>query len=315
MFKQYLRIFPKGLQLSVLLSLWAAMMLILTFAMPIIIKAFTGFNDEQLQDFYKGNVEQYANLKLILNVVGVIFSLAIPAFIFSYLAHPKPLQYLGLTKVQNKKQIILVIVLALALMFVIGTVGTWIQQIHLGQFADDLQKDRKAYIDAYFKDFSAFGLFRNLLFIALVPAVAEEIFFRGIVQKFAYSYTNRPGLAIIISAFFFAIIHFSVYEIIPIFWAGIVLGWVYYITSSLWLSILLHFVHNALQVCWVFLSQKYSAFTQVDESSMVSIVVFIVSAIIFYFTIKLLNKNKTPLPYDWSVVETIENKENNNEEP
>lgn len=314
MFKQYLRIFPKGLQLSVFLSLWAAMMLMLQFAMPIIIKSYTGLNDEQLTQFFNNGFAEFADFKLTLNVIGVLFSFALPAILFAYLAHPKPFQYLGFISVNNKKQIGIVAILAVALMFIVGIAGSWLQKIDLGIMASELQEDRKAYIDAYFMDFSALSFFRNLIFIAFVPALTEEIFFRGIIQKFAYSYVNRPGLAIIISSFFFTLIHFSIYEAVPIFWAGIVLGWVYYMTSSLWLNILLHFLHNALQVCWVFFAQKNTDLQKVDDGNMVSIVVFAASAIVFIIAMRLLNKNKTPLPDDWSVVEEIYDKTRNDKE-
>ena len=83
------------------------------------------------------------------------------------------------------------------------------------------------------------GLLLNLLIIALIPAVGEEMTFRGVLQQ---SLTRKmsPHVAIILSAAIFSFIHFQFYGFLPRMFLGILLGYMFYITGSLWTSILMH---------------------------------------------------------------------------
>lgn len=100
------------------------------------------------------------------------------------------------------------------------------------------------------------GLLLNLLVIALIPAVGEELTFRGVLQQGLVRRMKSPHLAIILSAAIFSFIHFQFYGFLPRMFLGILLGYMFYITGSLWTSITMHFVNNGTTVVLYYLNNK-----------------------------------------------------------
>ena len=99
------------------------------------------------------------------------------------------------------------------------------------------------------------GMLLNLLIIALIPAVGEELTFRGVLQQGLTRKIN-PHVAIILSAAIFSFIHFQFYGFLPRMFLGILLGYMFYITGSLWTSITMHFVNNGTAVVVYYLNHK-----------------------------------------------------------
>jgi sodium transport system permease protein len=89
------------------------------------------------------------------------------------------------------------------------------------------------------------GLLMGLLAYALVPAVCEELAFRGFILTGLHR-RFRPRNAILASAFLFALYHMNVFLLLPAFGLGIVLGLLTVRSLSLVPAILFHFLHNAL---------------------------------------------------------------------
>lgn len=85
-----------------------------------------------------------------------------------------------------------------------------------------------------------------LLSMVIIPAVCEELFFRGVVL--AEYRSLGEWNAIFISAFCFAMLHFSVSGFPVYLFAGILFGIVTSVSRSIFPSILLHLLSNALSV-------------------------------------------------------------------
>ena len=83
---------------------------------------------------------------------------------------------------------------------------------------------------------------------ALLPSIAEEIAFRGILYRVFKDLAKRKHLAMFLSAFVFAIFHFQVLSFLPIFIVGFLLAAIYEKTNNLLPGIILHFSFNALQI-------------------------------------------------------------------
>jgi len=83
--------------------------------------------------------------------------------------------------------------------------------------------------------------------VAIVAPIYEEIIFRGIILKGMAKKMN-PTVAIVISALFFALVHFNIPQGINAFLLGLVIGTIYLKTESIYLSIFAHFVNNLLAI-------------------------------------------------------------------
>ena len=100
------------------------------------------------------------------------------------------------------------------------------------------------------------GLLFNLLIIALIPAIGEELTFRGVLQQSLTRGLKNPHIAIILSAAIFSFIHFQFYGFPPRMFLGILLGYMFFITNSLWTSILMHFLNNGSAVVVYYLNNR-----------------------------------------------------------
>ncbi|MCK5782233.1 MAG: CPBP family intramembrane metalloprotease [Flavobacteriales bacterium] len=105
----------------------------------------------------------------------------------------------------------------------------------------------------------------NLLVIAVIPAISEEFFFRGLVQNYLITISKKPHLSIFISSLIFGMIHFNIQGFLPILFLGLILGYIYYYTQNIWVSIIAHFVNNASLL--VFISQNSNNMSEIDFES------------------------------------------------
>lgn len=97
------------------------------------------------------------------------------------------------------------------------------------------------------------GLALNLLVIALVPAVGEELLFRGLLQRLLGEWTRNIHAGVILTAFIFSAIHLQFFGFLPRFLLGLMLGYLLEITQSLWAPVFAHFVNNATLVILFYL--------------------------------------------------------------
>jgi len=98
----------------------------------------------------------------------------------------------------------------------------------------------------------------NLIMIAVLPAVGEELMFRGGVQRSLTKAFDNPHAAIWISAIIFSAIHMQFYGFVPRLLLGAGFGYLYYFSGSIWYAMLGHFINNAYAVCVAFYMQKHN---------------------------------------------------------
>lgn len=96
------------------------------------------------------------------------------------------------------------------------------------------------------------GYLLNLIALAITPAICEEMFFRGVLQKYLCCTIKSKHIAILLTAIIFSAIHMQFSGLLPRFILGAVLGYLFYSSGSLWLSIVAHATNNALVVSAVF---------------------------------------------------------------
>ncbi|MBR6222968.1 MAG: CPBP family intramembrane metalloprotease [Lachnospiraceae bacterium] len=87
------------------------------------------------------------------------------------------------------------------------------------------------------------GLLPALLLVALTPAVAEELTFRGVLFG-TYRKTDRLVSAVFVSALAFGLMHMNLNQFCYAFVLGIVMAVLVEITGSIFASSLLHFCFN-----------------------------------------------------------------------
>jgi membrane protease YdiL (CAAX protease family) len=188
-------------------------------------------------------------------LAGSIISFILPSLFFGYYSSPKSLPYIGIQKNASLILLAAAFLLLCTIQPFIGWLGEINARIKFGSLQKSLLEMEAMYNRALqvFLQMKNFGdLLINLFIMALLPAIGEELFFRGSLQKALLRISHKPWLAILISSVVFALLHGTFFKILPIFTLGLILGIVYYITRNLWYTILIHFVNNAFAVLSVY---------------------------------------------------------------
>ncbi len=86
-----------------------------------------------------------------------------------------------------------------------------------------------------------------ILVTALIPAICEEIMFRGVIQT-SLALSGRTWLSIILMATAFMLYHGDPYFLVAPFFAGIYLGFIRHKTDNLFVTMLMHFFMNTTLV-------------------------------------------------------------------
>jgi membrane protease YdiL (CAAX protease family) len=128
--------------------------------------------------------------------------------------------------------------------------------------------------------------------IAVIPAIAEELFFRG----FLFTHIERSGLsglrpttALIITSLIFGLGHFSPFNFPGLAAIGAVLGWMMITSGTIFISMFAHFVNNGMIILALY-SNNVSGQLQKDLTGTpelplsTSLIMMIISAILLSFS-------------------------------
>ncbi len=181
----------------------------------------------------------------------------------------------------------LVLLVVLAFMPFNSLIIEWNANMHLPGFMQGVEQwmrdkeDQMAGLTDFLTDFDSPGQFiLAMLVIAVIPAVGEELLFRGVIQrKFAEAWAN-VHVAIWVSAAVFSAIHFQFYGFFPRMLLGALFGYIYYWTGSLTLTIFAHFVNNGFMVLMIFLYHQKAVDIDIEDSAAMPWGTVVVSAFV-----------------------------------
>jgi membrane protease YdiL (CAAX protease family) len=164
---------------------------------------------------------------------------------------------MGFQKIKNSKQVFYVMIIAIAGLYISGALASLTQLLPIPQklntWALDLEETYKKAMGAITQMKTINELLVNIILVALIPAVVEELYFRGGLQKIMKDWSGNPWIAIIITAIIFSAFHFSFFGFLSRMALGIILGCIYEYTKSIWLPILLHFINNGVAITGLYL--------------------------------------------------------------
>jgi membrane protease YdiL (CAAX protease family) len=171
--------------------------------------------------------------------------------------------FLGLKEKPGWMVILLAIVFIIIILPFTNLLTYYNANLHLPQFLSGVEtffRDKEIQMteimESLLKPGGMGGIFVNLLVIAVIPAIGEELTFRGIIQKLLNRWFGHPHWAILVTAVLFSAIHIQFLSFLPRFFLGLVLGYLFYWSGSIWLTMLVHFINNAIAV--IFYHYYYS---------------------------------------------------------
>ena len=162
---------------------------------------------------------------------------------------------------------------------IFGSIFTGIVSDVLSSFSEALVLDPQAFALPVSTGSAEFTV--SIISVAVLPAILEEIFFRGVLLSEFIRYGKT--FAVVASAVFFASVHGSAEQMVFSFGYGVIFGIIAVKTGSITVGILIHLLNNA----YAQISQYYSVACQsqlVDDILFVMDIVLIIGglAVIIY---------------------------------
>ena len=195
----------------------------------------------------------------------------VPPIILYAITRNQPMRRLGFRKPNTAWMLLIGVVLMFVSLPLTNLLTSWNEKMNLGEAFESLEallqqlEQTAGDLTEQMLQVDTFGgLLFNLLVIALIPAIGEELTFRGVLQQ-ALTRRCNAHVAVWLSAFIFSFIHFQFYGFLPRMFLGLLLGYVFYYSGSLWTSILMHFVNNGAAVVVSYLQYKGKIDVDVDH--------------------------------------------------
>jgi membrane protease YdiL (CAAX protease family) len=204
-----------------------------------------------------GDLSDISSIKLaqLMQSLGLF---VIPPFLLACFWSEKPLQYLQIDRKPALKEVLLVVIIMFSAVPAINLLGELNHAIH---FPDSLSwvenqvvdmEKRAEELTVRMLDVNTMGgLLINLGLIAIVPAIGEELFFRGILQQIL-QHKLKAHAAVWITALVFSAIHFQFFGFIPRMLMGALLGYLFLWTGTIWVPVAAHFTNNAAAVLYYY---------------------------------------------------------------
>ncbi|MFI5222143.1 MAG: CPBP family intramembrane glutamic endopeptidase, partial [Bacteroidia bacterium] len=177
-----------------------------------------------------------------------IGAMVLPALIFTWMVQQERFTFLKLNSFFSFKHFLLMISLLVFSIPFLAWLVHFNGNIHfpsvfsgLEQTLKDAEISAEQMTKAFMRTTTLSGFAVNLVVIALVPAISEELFFRGALQQLIKMCFDKRHLAVWISAIIFSGIHFQFFGFFPRMVLGLFLGYLFEYSGSMWLNVSLHF--------------------------------------------------------------------------
>ena len=136
---------------------------------------------------------------------------------------------------------------------------------------------------------AALELSAVILIVAVVPAIVEELLFRGLIQKI-FERLMSPVVSAVLAGTIFGLFHVNPFEIVPLVGLGVFFGLLRYRSQSLLVPITAHFFNNLMAVLASFYGLQDDSLVEAAQTvSSTGVMVFELFgfALLFFFTFVL----------------------------
>lgn len=246
-----------------------------------------------LSDYNDPDSMKFLKYLQTLQAIGLFI---VPAFIIGYLFYSKSTEYLQFNKKITSRSVVFTVFILLASIPIINSLAVLNQEMHLPDWLSGLEnwmKEKEASAQTLTESFlqmdSINSLLLNIFMIGILPAIGEELIFRGVFQRIFAEWTKNIHWGIIIAAFLFSAMHVQFYGFLPRVMLGILLGYLFYWSGSIWIPIIGHFANNTAAVIFYYfysdkITEEIESFgASWDSYGYLIVSIVIVSSLLYLF--------------------------------
>lgn len=226
-----------------------------------------------------------------LKQVGVLLSLVFPAvmsmmiFLFNKKRKIKIGQATYLKQKLKANKVLIVFLMSVVCLFLIAPFINLLHELYtlIGYKPDDsLPLVLTTPLD----------LVIGILVMAILPALVEELLFRGVILRGLNDKFNTH-ISVILSATFFALLHGALQQTAFQFILGLILGYVA-IYGGLIYAIIMHFLNNLMVVLINFFSPQNSTQSFTFQGVIMALLFFLIAVYVLTMLINYLKNSNTP---------------------
>lgn len=248
------------------------------------------FNSEQggLSNLSSNALNMDVNLLRIIQIASSFGLFIAGPIAFAYLNQTKPTSYFNFNEKLSWKLFGLVILILFLSAPVFEMIALINQKMVLPDFLQSLESwmrlkeleagelTKKLLIMNNYSDLAI-----NLFMIAIIPAIGEELFFRGGLQNILGEWFKNHHWAIWITAIIFSAMHVQFFGFFPRMILGVLFGYLLVYGKSIWLPITGHFLNNGAAIVMAFVMQKQGkSMNEIENVTSFNTYIYIISAII-----------------------------------
>jgi membrane protease YdiL (CAAX protease family) len=192
---------------------------------------------------------------LVVQFFGIFL---LPSLVFAYLADPHPLSYAGIQAPQKNSFFLVALITLIAAYFTVEFLAMINESIvHLlpaitQKWVASGEAEANGTLENILSMKNAAQLMTTIILVGALPAIGEELFFRGILQKLFIQIFKSAWPGIIFTAFLFSAFHMQFMGFLPRMALGIILGALYWYSGSIFTSMLGHFTFNTINVFLIY---------------------------------------------------------------
>ena len=205
----------------------------------------------------------------------------------------------------------------LSFMPLMSLIGHWNESLQLPDNMQSLQrwmerseKESADLIKVIIMESSVSGFLYNIVILALIPAIGEELLFRGVLQKIMGRWLSNQHVVIWLVAIIFSAIHLQFFGFVPRMLLGAFFGYLYVWSKNIVLPIFGHFVNNAGATIGAFYyvreGKSYDEFNAFELQSWWIYLVGFIFTLIFVFLFYRSTQKKI-MENDWKKIKTYTN--------
>lgn len=197
----------------------------------------------------------------------------IPSLVFIYLFESKKVYSLRNLRFASPMGLVLIILLVIIVQPFVESIGELNKQIALPDsfisvenWMKEKETSAQSIVDLCFENKGISSFICNLLIIAVLAGVAEELFFRRCMQRTFEKIVLNSHMAIWLTAFIFSAVHLQFYGFFPRLLLGAMLGYLFVWSRNIWVPILVHILNNAVVVILMQMDFAISPYETIRDS-------------------------------------------------
>ena len=221
-----------------------------------------------------------------MQITSQIFTFVLPPMLYAMLVKEEPMTALGLKKVTYHW-----FVIGIAMMYAILPLNNIFAEWNAGlklpesmsgieEMMRSMQESATELTERMLNVNNIGGLIINIIMIAGLAALGEELLFRSIIQTSLIKICRNAHIGIFLASAIFSFIHFEFYGFIPRLVLGLLMGYMFYYSRSIWVPMAMHFVNNGTAVVLYYLNNIGIINVDVDTFGQTGVLPLIMSIVI-----------------------------------